>query len=168
MALVAFFGIAMLGSLLLALGPVTALALWLGWVRIATLRERGEAVDWRELAWPLRHPVRVVGFGLLAGFLFFASSALFYLPLVFIGPWLLLSAVSLAPDDVGLFAALGRGWRRSGRAYGALLLVAAVFGFCAMFIYFWPLLGPGVAAALVTSSAVAIHESLAREEGPGP
>jgi hypothetical protein len=167
MALVAFFGIGALGSLLLGILHLAACGLWLGWLRIATLRERGRSEDWHALGWPLHHPVRVVGFGLVVFFAVLVSAGMFYLPLIFLGPWLLLSAVSLAADDVGLIAALGRGWRRCGQAYGALLLVSAVCTFCAAFLYFWPLVGPAFAAALVTASAVAVHESLAREEAPG-
>lgn len=162
LALLSFFGIGALGSLTVLALHLLAFGLWLGWLRAALLAGRGQAVGPGELAFAFRHPLRCVGLALLCLVALVLSAGLFYLPLIFLGPWLVLTATEVAEGRAGLLTASGEGWRRAGRAYGELLLVSLVGCAVVGFSFVLPLAGPGLAVALATASAVVAHESLPR------
>jgi len=163
LGMVVFFGLGALGSLLVACLHGLVLALWLGWLRIALRRQRGLPTGGWEVLWALRRPLRLLGLLGLVVLAVLLSATCLYLPLLLVGPGMVLGIVALCEDDLGFGAALARGWRLAGRAPGPLLVSSLLFGFCVGFLFVFPLVGPGLAAGLVSASAVAIYELLARE-----
>ncbi len=165
-AMVCFFGVSALGSLFMVLFQLAGAVFLLGYSRYALLLQRGAAPTWHELLWGFRHPLRSVGMVLLVVMVVFASAGLFYLPLIFLGGWLLLSAPSLAEGDRGVLGSFGRAWRLSGRAYGELLLAVMIVLFLGFFLSLAPIIGPVIVPVAGVVLGAVIYDDLLREESP--
>jgi hypothetical protein len=161
--LICFFGVSALGSLFMVLFQIAGAVLMLGYARLALLLQLGHSTSPRDLLWGFQHPIRSVGFVLLVAMLVFASASLFYLPLVFIGGWLMLAVPSLVQGDRGLFGSLGRAWTLCGRAYGELLLMNLVLLMIWMMFGFFPIFGPVLVPITTVLAGTVTYDSLMRE-----
>ncbi len=161
-ALICFFGISALGSFLMMLYQLAGAVFVIGYARYTLQLQQGQESSWRELLWGLRHPFRSVMMVFLLVFIVFCTAALFYIPLIFVGGWMMLCGPSLAQGDRGLLGSMGRAWSLSGRAYGELLLLTLgllfLFFVTAMFPIVGPVLGPCAGVIL----GVVVFDDLSR------
>jgi hypothetical protein len=163
-ALIWFFGSSALGSLFMVGAQLMGAVLMLGYSRMTLRLQQGHETSLRELLWGFRHPLRSFGLIMVLLVLVLASAGLLYLPLLFFGGWVLLSAPSLTHGDRGLFGSLGRAWRLSAAAYIELLLLALVAFFGLFFLYFMPILGPALVPVLGTIGGAVIYDCLMKEQ----
>ncbi len=161
--MICFFGVSALGSLFMLLYQIAGAVFMLGYARMTLMLQLGHEASLRDLLWGFAHPIRSVGFVFLVAMLVFASASLFYLPLVFIGGWLLLAVPSLVQGDRGLFGSLGRAWGLSGRAYGELLLMTLVMLMIWMMFGFFPIFGPVLVPVTSVLAGVVTYDSLMGE-----
>lgn len=161
--LICFFGTAALGSLCMVLYQIAGAVFFIGYGRYALRLQQGHATTPRELLWGFRHPVRSVGLVLVLFMVFFASASLMYLPLIFLGGWMMLSLASLVDGDRGLLGSLGRAWSLSGRAYGELMLLMLALMLLSLFVSFFPIVGPVAAPVLSVILGVVVYDCLGRE-----
>jgi hypothetical protein len=136
---------------------------FIGYGRFALRLQQGHATTPRELLWGFRHPVRSLGLVLLLFLVFFSSASLLYLPLIFLGGWMMLSVASLVDGDRGLLGSVGRAWSLSGRAYGELMLLMLAIMLLGFFVSFFPIIGPVAAPVMALIVGVVVYDSLRRE-----
>ncbi len=161
-AMICFFGVAALGSFTMMLYHLAGATLTLGYMRFTLRLQQGHDTSWRELLWGFRHPLRAAGLILFVLFIVFASAGLMYLPLIFLGGWLLLTGPSLVDGDIGLFGALGRAWALSGRVYGELLVLVLGLVGVGLFVGFFPIVGPVLVPVAAVIAGVVVYDSLRR------
>ena len=162
-AMICFVGVSAIGSLFMLCYQLCGAVLMLGYARLTLRLQQGHETTWRELLWGFSHPLRSFGFVFVVAMVVFMSASLIYLPLIFLGGWLMLAAPSLADGDRGLFGALGRAWSLSGRAYGELLLLVLGVGGVSLFVGFFPLIGPVAVPLFAVIVGVVVYDSLMRE-----
>jgi len=162
-AMICFFGVSALGSLTMMLYHLAGAVFTLGYLRLTLRLQQGHETSWRELLWGFRHPFRSVGLILFLAIVVFASASLMYLPLIFLGGWLLVLGPSLVDGDLGLFGSLGRAWAMSGRVYGELLvLVLGLLG-VGMFVGFFPIVGPVLVPVTAVIAGAVVYDCQMRE-----
>ncbi len=162
-AMVCFFGVSALGSFTMLLYNIAGAVLTIGYLRLTLRLQQGHEVSWRELLWGLRHPIRSLGLVLFVATLVLASASMMYLPLVFLGGWLMVMGPSLVDGDMGLLGSLGRAWAISVRVYGELfVLVLGLLG-VSMFVGFFPIVGPLVVPVAGVVAGVVVYDCQMRE-----
>lgn len=162
-AMICFFGVSAVGSLFMVLYQLAGAVLAIGYTRYSLRLQQGREVTWRELLWGFRHPIRSLGLLFIVLTIVFASASLLYLPLIFLGGWLLLAFPSAADGDRGVFGSLGRAWVMSGRVYGELLVL--VLGLCgvSLFVGFFPIVGPVAVPVAAVVAGVVVYDCQMRE-----
>jgi hypothetical protein len=162
-ALICFFGVSALGSLCMVLYQLAGAVFFIGYARFTLRLQQGRPTTPRELLWGFRHPVRSLGLVFALFLVFFASAGLLYLPLIFLGGWMMLSVASLVDGDRGLLGSMGRAWSLSGRAYGELLLLVLATMVVCFVASVFPIIGPVAAPLLGLILGVVVYDSLMRE-----
>ncbi len=162
-AMICFFGVAALGSLTMFTFQLVGAVFFVGYGRLALRLQQGHATTWKELLWGFRHPFRSVGLIFVVLLMVFASASLFYLPLIFLGGWIMLALPSVVDGDRGLIGGLGRAWVLTGRAYVELMILAVVTGLAGLVMGGFPMVGPVAVPVLGIIIGAVTYDLMMRE-----